>query len=142
MNKLPLQIFLISTFSALQRQLSYMDNNGSFSMFRDYQEKTPSTWATAFILQTLSEANEPDWRRILYIDVDLLNKVANWLCSQQDTETGAFYDQAPVYDRKMVNIICNKLCFLRHFFKINLRINVIYHVKSSLILFIRKSNKF
>ena len=28
----------------LQRQLSYMNEDGSFSQFRDYHEPTPSTW--------------------------------------------------------------------------------------------------
>ena len=30
--------------TALQRQLSYMNPDNSFSMFRDYQEYTPSVW--------------------------------------------------------------------------------------------------
>ncbi len=29
---------------ALQRQLSYMKEDGSFSMFRDYRQDMPSTW--------------------------------------------------------------------------------------------------
>ena len=80
-----------------------MNDDGSFNMFRDYQESTPSTWATAFALETLQEANVPDWRHVLYIDVNLLNRIAKWLCEQQDPDTGAFYDRAPVYDRKMVS---------------------------------------
>ena len=81
--------------------MSYMNNDGSFNMFRDYQTPTPSTWVTAFVLETLQEANVPDWRHVLYIDVDLLNRIAKWLCDQQEAD-GSFSDQAPVYDRKMV----------------------------------------
>lgn len=46
-------------------------------------------------------ADEADWRDILYIPNELTNKVALWLVTQQDYQTGAFNDQAPNYDSKM-----------------------------------------
>jgi len=85
---------------ALQRQLGYMNQDGSFSMFRDYQQHTPSTWVTAFIMRTLQDANQKDWEiEYFYIPGELLNRMALWLCSQQDS-SGAFREQAPLYDRK------------------------------------------
>ena len=67
-----------------QRQLSYMSEDGSFSMFRDYREPTPSVWLTAFALETLSDANEADWINEFYVSVDLLNKISLWLTRQQN----------------------------------------------------------
>jgi len=85
---------------ALQRQMGYMNSDGSFSMFRDYQVHTPSTWLSAFVLRTLYSAKEGDWESLnFFIPVDLLNKIASWLCTQQ-TDTGMFQELAPVYDRK------------------------------------------
>lgn len=44
---------LVVMLTALQRQLGYMNPDGSFNQFRDYQEYTPSTWYEAIIM-TLS----------------------------------------------------------------------------------------
>ncbi|KAI0217799.1 Alpha-2-macroglobulin-P [Lamellibrachia satsuma] len=86
----------------LQRVLGYMNPDGSFSMFRDYQDHTPSTWLSAIALQTLEDADEADWRdNGLFIPVELRNRIALWLTKQQDNITGAFWDRAPLYDRKM-----------------------------------------
>ena len=56
---------------------------------------------TAFVLNTLQDADEADWRSILFIDNALLNKIAMWLTKQQDKKTGAFHEMAPFYDYNM-----------------------------------------
>ncbi len=56
---------------------------------------------TAFVLNTLQDADEADWRDILFIDVALQNKIALWLTKQQDKRTGAFTEQGPYYDYNM-----------------------------------------
>ncbi|ELT94901.1 hypothetical protein CAPTEDRAFT_205407 [Capitella teleta] len=86
---------------ALQRQLGYMNDDGSFSMFRDYQEPTPSTWVSAFVLRILHEANDRDWELDFFIETDLLNRIGVFLCTRQNINTGAFMEAAPLYDRKM-----------------------------------------
>ncbi len=56
---------------------------------------------TAFVLTTLQDADEADWREFLFIENGLLNKVALWLTQQQDRQTGAFSESAPFYDYNM-----------------------------------------
>ena len=57
---------------------------------------------SAIALQTLEDADEADWRdNGLFIPVELRNRIALWLTKQQDNITGAFWDRAPLYDRKM-----------------------------------------
>ena len=68
---------------SLQRQLGYMNTDGSFSMFRDYRRHTPSLWLTSFVLEAFSSANEADWILEFYVSSDLLNKIALYLTSQQ-----------------------------------------------------------
>ncbi len=41
-------------------------------------------------LQTLSLARNPEWEDILYVDLNIINKMALWLVTQQDQSTGAF----------------------------------------------------
>lgn len=83
---------------ALQRQLSYMNDDGSFSMFRD--DAAPSIWLTAFVAKTFQEARFGEWEKDMFIPIELLNKIGLYLCSQQNNATGEFMDsQAPIYDR-------------------------------------------
>nr|UCK81479.1 macroglobulin-complement related protein-like 1 [Arenicola marina] len=84
----------------LQRQLSYMNADGSFSMFRDTPGHTPSTWVTAYVLKVLHDANEKDWELDFFVPSELLTKMGTWLCTQQ-SPSGAFREQSPLYDRKM-----------------------------------------
>ena len=56
---------------------------------------------TAQSLLWLERANEADWWTYYYTPTKLLNKVATWLCRQQNKTTGAFFDHAPVYDAKL-----------------------------------------
>ena len=55
---------------------------------------------TAFVLETLNDAQETDWELDFFISTDLLNKIMLWLCEQQTPE-GSFFEHAPLYDRKM-----------------------------------------
>ena len=87
-------------YKTLQRQMAYMSVNGSFSMFQD--EHKPSTWLTSFVLQTLLDAvEERDWQDEFFISGSLINKVANWLCRQQNKTVGAFIEHGHLFDKKM-----------------------------------------
>ncbi|KAL3859107.1 hypothetical protein ACJMK2_009340 [Sinanodonta woodiana] len=86
----------------LQRQLSYMKDDGSFKMFRD-DENSSTVWLTAFVAKTFHEARFGEWERDMFIPVELINAMVVWLCSQQN-ETGAWYPTGPVYDRKLSSI--------------------------------------
>ncbi|XP_074646935.1 CD109 antigen-like [Tubulanus polymorphus] len=91
---------------ALQRIMSYYNDTGYFSVFRDHQE--PSVWLTAFILQTLHHARNPDWEYEVFIPLDLLNKVALWLIDQQvsdanNPDNGVFKEIGGIYDQKMTS---------------------------------------
>jgi len=57
---------------------------------------------SAIALQSLEDADEADWRDSgLFIPVGVRNRIALWIAKQQNNVTGAFWDVAPVYDRKM-----------------------------------------
>ena len=59
---------------------------------------------TAFALKTLGEARYGEWEQNLFINIELLNKIAQFLCAQQNT-SGAWYPEGPIYDRKYVSIV-------------------------------------
>ena len=55
---------------------------------------------SAFVLRTLFHAKEGDWEKeYFFIPTELLNQVASWLCTRQES-SGAFREDAPIYDRK------------------------------------------
>ncbi|GAB1599163.1 C3 and PZP-like alpha-2-macroglobulin domain-containing protein 8 [Argonauta hians] len=83
---------------AMQRILSYMNEDGSFSMSRDKDKK--SIWLTAFAAKTLHSAREGEWESDLFVPLELIKKMVSWICSQQNT-TGVFDTEHFVYDRKM-----------------------------------------
>ena len=85
--------------AAFERQLSYMQPNGSFGMWLNDTE--PSLWLTSFVLKTLYDARVEDYDMYLFIPVELLNKITLWICSQQNKTTGAFNMTGNVYDRNM-----------------------------------------
>ena len=62
---------------------------------------TICTRLTAFTLKILQNADEADWRITTYIPTELLNTMAAWICKYQNETTGAFWDPAPAYDRKL-----------------------------------------
>ncbi|XP_048773201.1 CD109 antigen-like [Ostrea edulis] len=84
---------------ALQRQMGYMNEDGSFRMFRD--DHKPSVWLTAFVAKTLFQAKFGEWEKEFFIPLELINKMVLWLCSQQHNVTGEFNELpgVPVYDR-------------------------------------------
>ncbi|RUS75425.1 hypothetical protein EGW08_016804 [Elysia chlorotica] len=90
---------------ALQRILGYMNaTDGSMKMFRD--DDTPSLWLTAFVAKIIHEANFGEWERDLFIPRDLINKMVVYICSRQNSTTGAF-EPLPgdiTYDRKMTSV--------------------------------------
>lgn len=89
----------------LQRQLSYMNEDGSFRMFRDDKNKNISSiWLSAFVAKTLHEARFGEWERDLFIPIDLIDKIVVWLCSKQN-ESGAWYPEGNIYDRKFTSIL-------------------------------------
>ena len=56
---------------------------------------------SAFALRVLHDANDRDWELDFFIEIPLLNRIARWLCKQQNLQTGAFMETSPLYDRKM-----------------------------------------
>lgn len=86
----------------LQRQLSYMNLDGSFRMFQDDEEST-SIWLSAFVAKTLHEARFGEWERDLFIPINLIDKIVVWLCSKQN-ETGAWYPEDQIFDRKFASV--------------------------------------
>ena len=80
-----------------------MNEDGSFRMFRDDINST-SIWLSAFVAKTLHEARFGEWERELFIPIDLIDSIVVWLCSKQN-ETGAWYSDGNIYDRKFVSAI-------------------------------------
>ncbi|RUS72984.1 hypothetical protein EGW08_019249, partial [Elysia chlorotica] len=61
---------------------------------------------TAFVAKIIHEANFGEWERDLFIPRDLINKMVVYICSRQNSTTGAF-EPLPgdiTYDRKMTSI--------------------------------------
>lgn len=69
---------------------------------------------TAFVAKTFQEARFGEWEKDMFIPIELLNKIALYLCSQQNNVTGEFMEsKAPIYDRTYVSCIIHRL--LPHF---------------------------
>lgn len=84
-----------------QRQLSFMNSNGSFSLFRsDWNQSSPSVWLTAYCARVFKEASFPEWENYLYIDPEVISQAIDWVLQHQ-TEEGAFYEVTWLPDRKM-----------------------------------------
>ncbi|KAK6185943.1 hypothetical protein SNE40_008070 [Patella caerulea] len=94
-----LKIGLKNMNIAMQRQLGYMHKDGYFFMFRD--DPKPNIWLTAFATKTFHSARFGEWERDLFIPIELINRMVLWLCSQQNTTTGAFDPNDIAFDRKM-----------------------------------------
>ncbi|WAR12173.1 CPMD8-like protein [Mya arenaria] len=87
----------------LSTALRYLNvDDGSFKMFRD-DENSTSVWLSAFVAKTLHEARFGEWERDLFIPINLIDKIVVWLCSKQN-ETGAWYPEDQIYDRKFSTI--------------------------------------
>ncbi|XP_014471965.1 PREDICTED: CD109 antigen [Dinoponera quadriceps] len=84
-----------------QRQLSFMNPDGSFSFFRtDWNQSMPSVWLTAFCARIFQEASFYEWENYLYIDPEVIMQAVSWILKHQTPE-GAFYDVTWLPDRKM-----------------------------------------
>jgi len=73
------------------RQQKYRHSNGAYSIWGDRGDKDGSTWLTAFVVKSFSEASE-------YIDVDkdLVQNSVNWLLKGQ-MENGCFRKRGYVH---------------------------------------------
>lgn len=88
-----------------QRQLSFMQPDGSFSLFRtDWNQSESSVWLTSYCARVLQEASFYEWENYIYIDPQVISKAVNWVLQHQ-TEEGAFYETTWMPDRKYNNSI-------------------------------------
>ncbi|XP_031826835.1 macroglobulin complement-related [Nomia melanderi] len=86
-----------------QRQLSFINSDGSFSSFRsDWNQSASSVWLTAYCARVLQEARFYEWENYLYIDPEVIAQAVSWLLKHQTPE-GSFYEVTWLPDRKMNN---------------------------------------
>lgn len=98
----------------LQRQMSYYtlkkDSNGIdigyFSLFRDYQEETPSIWLTAHALKVFHTMYIGNYLKIgineIFMSTKTLTEIGRWLCAPDKRDSnGGFIETSPHYNRKM-----------------------------------------
>lgn len=84
-----------------QRALSFMNRDGSFSLFRsDWNQSSPSVWLTAYCARVFQEASFYEWENYLYIDPVVIGKAVYWVLQHQTLE-GAFYEVTWLPDRKV-----------------------------------------
>lgn len=83
-----------------QRQLSFMQPDGSFSTFRsDWNQSNPSVWLTSYCARVFQEASFYEWENYIYIDPLVISKSVEWVLKHQN-EYGAFYETTWSPDRK------------------------------------------
>lgn len=83
-----------------QRQLSFMNPDGSFSLFRtDWNQSSPSVWLTAYCARIFQEASFYEWENYIYIDPKVIEKAVSWVLQHQ-TQNGSFYEITWGPDRK------------------------------------------
>ncbi|GAB0098879.1 macroglobulin complement-related [Sergentomyia squamirostris] len=84
-----------------QRQLSFMNKDGSFALFRsDWNQSDPSVWLTAYCVRIFQEASFYEWENYIYIDPNMIQKSVAWILRHQTPE-GSFYETTWSPDRKM-----------------------------------------
>lgn len=84
-----------------QRQLSFMREDGSFSLFRsDWNQSASSVWVTAYCARIFQEARFYEWENYLYIDPNVISQAVSWILRHQTPE-GSFYEATWLPDRKM-----------------------------------------
>ncbi|XP_002065192.4 CD109 antigen [Drosophila willistoni] len=84
-----------------QRQLSFMRQDGSFSLFRsDWNNSDSSVWLTSYCLRIFQEASFYEWENFIWIDSTIIEKNMRWLLQHQTPE-GSFYEVTWLPDRKM-----------------------------------------
>nr|CAI5865848.1 unnamed protein product [Callosobruchus analis] len=83
-----------------QRQLSFMQPDGSFSTFRsDWNQSASSVWLTAYTARVFQEASFYEWENYIYIDPAVIAKSVEWVLKHQ-TQEGAFWEETWLPDRK------------------------------------------
>ncbi|XP_066263111.1 CD109 antigen [Euwallacea similis] len=83
-----------------QRQLSFLQPDGSFSTFRsDWNNSASSVWLTAYCARILQEASFYEWENYIYIDPVVISRAVEWVLRHQ-TEEGSFYETTWIPDRK------------------------------------------
>ncbi|EFA07485.1 CD109 antigen [Tribolium castaneum] len=83
-----------------QRQLSFMQPDGSFSLFRsDWNQSDSSVWLTAYCARIFQEASFYEWENYIYIDPAVIAKSVEWVLRHQNQD-GAFYETTWLPDRK------------------------------------------
>uniref|UniRef100_A0AAR5PB89 NTR domain-containing protein n=2 Tax=Dendroctonus ponderosae TaxID=77166 RepID=A0AAR5PB89_DENPD len=83
-----------------QRQLSFLQPDGSFSTFRsDWNNSASSVWLTAYCARILQEASFYEWENYIYIDPVVIARAVEWVLKHQ-TEEGSFYETTWMPDRK------------------------------------------
>ncbi|KAI4466576.1 macroglobulin / complement [Holotrichia oblita] len=85
---------------AYQKQLSFLQHDGSFSSFRsDWNQSASSVWLTSYVVRVLQEATFNEWENFIYIDPKIIEKSVRWVLKHQ-TNLGAFYETTWSPDRK------------------------------------------
>ncbi|XP_057303118.1 alpha-1-macroglobulin-like [Hydractinia symbiolongicarpus] len=80
--------------SGYQRELTYKHSNGAYSAFGEF-DKEGSTWLTAFVLRSFSQA-----KRYIFIDDKDIENSKRWLLSLQDS-SGCFKESGMIHHKEM-----------------------------------------
>lgn len=84
-----------------QRQLSFLQPDGSFSLFRsDWNQSASSVWLTAYCARIFQEASFYEWENYIYIDPKVIEGAVKYVLDHQ-TREGSFYEVTWLPDRKM-----------------------------------------
>lgn len=87
-----------------QRQMSYLNPDGSFRAFRWHNK--PSVWMTAFCARILNLATFQEWENFLYIDPEVMQGAIGWLLTQQLPD-GSFVEITPFAHNRRTNLTSN-----------------------------------
>lgn len=80
--------------AVLARQYAYMQDDGSFKMFR--RAASPCVYLSSMALKYLHMALVSTWAETIYVPIEILNSIASWLTNQQNKD-GAFIETAGYY---------------------------------------------
>ncbi len=79
---------------------AFIAADGGMAMRR---KKSPtSVFLTALAIEVLAAGARPEWEYDVYIDTNVLNRLAAWLVKQQNMTSGAFLRTSHVFDLKML----------------------------------------
>ncbi|CAH1784973.1 unnamed protein product [Owenia fusiformis] len=81
------------------QMLRHKQDDGGYAMF--YRDTNSSLWLTAHFFNQLKNARDSDWENHFYIPVEVLNDMAMWMISYQNSSCGAFIEPGPHYLRAM-----------------------------------------